>query len=66
MGANVMNAARWTVGFAGLLLLALLPAAGQDKASDKVTLKAVKYAGLAETITQNRGKVIVVDLWGFF
>jgi hypothetical protein len=61
-----MNAARWTVGVAGLLLLALFPAAAQDKAGDKVTLKAVKYAGLAEAITQHRGKVILVDLWGYF
>jgi hypothetical protein len=61
-----MNAARWMVGFAGVVLLASLPVAGQDKAGDKVTLKAVKYAGLAETITQNRGKVILVDLWGYF
>ena len=61
-----MKALRYTVGFAGLLLLAALPAVGQDKPGAKISLKPVKYAGLAETIVQNRGKVILVDLWGFF
>jgi hypothetical protein len=65
-GGSPMKALRCTVGFAGLLLLAALPAVGQDKPGDKISLKPVKYAGLAETIVQNRGKVIVVDLWGFF
>lgn len=61
-----MKALHFTFGFAILLLLAALPAVGQEKAGDKIALKPVKYAGLAETIVQNRGKVIVVDLWGFF
>jgi hypothetical protein len=60
-----MNALRLIAGFTGLVVLVSLPAAAQDKAG-KVTLRTVKYAGLAETVTQNRGKVIVVDLWGFF
>ena len=61
-----MKPLRSTIGFAGMLLLASLPVAGQDKPGAAVTLKTVKYDGLAEAITKNRGKVIVVDLWGFF
>jgi hypothetical protein len=61
-----MKVLRLTLGFAGILALASLPVGAQNKDGDKVTLKTVKYAGLAETITQNRGKVILIDLWGHF
>jgi hypothetical protein len=61
-----MSAVRRTVGLAGVLLLAALSSPAQEKAGGPVTLKTVKYAGLAEAVVQNRGKVVVVDLWGFF
>ena len=61
-----MNVLRLTVGLAGVLSFASMPIAAQNKADDKVTLKTVKYAGLAETIAQNRGKVILIDIWGHF
>ncbi len=61
-----MNALRLTVVFTGMVLLVSLPVAAQDKPGNQVTLRTVKYVGLAETITQNRGKVVVVDLWGYF
>jgi thiol-disulfide isomerase/thioredoxin len=40
------------------------PSISQDKAA--VTLRTAKYSGLAEAVAQNRGKVVVVDLWAFF
>ena len=49
-----------------VLLVVVLPAPAQNKPGVPVTLRTVKYAGLAETVMQNRGKVVVVDLWGFF
>jgi hypothetical protein len=61
-----MQVLRLTIGLMGMLALALMPVAAQNKADDKVTLKTVKYAGLAETIAQNRGKVILIDIWGHF
>jgi len=46
------------------LLLAQAPARPQDggKGAD-VTLKVVKYDGLAEEVAKHRGKVVVVDFW---
>jgi hypothetical protein len=32
----------------------------------KVELKDVKYADLARAVIAQRGKVVVVDIWGFF
>jgi hypothetical protein len=47
-----------------LALLALVPGLTLPaKAGDKVELKVVKYAGLADTIRQAKGKVVVVDFW---
>jgi hypothetical protein len=37
----------------------------QDKAGD-VSLKVVKYDDLKEAVLQQRGKVVLVDLWGEF
>ncbi len=58
----------WLIGL--LILfgvgLAQLPDAqsrGQPK-GDEVTLREVKYADLAKEVLKNRGKVVVVDLWG--
>jgi len=52
------------MGLAALLWLGAI-AAGTDvkPAEEKVTTKVVNYAGLADFIKQNRGKVIVVDFW---
>ncbi len=61
-----MHAIRLTTAFAAIGLLAALPLAAQDKTAPAVTLKTVKYAGLADAVVQQRGKVVVVDLWGFF
>ena len=61
-----MHAIRLSAAAAVLLLLALLPLPAQDKTEQAVTLKTVKYAGLADAVVQNRGKVVVVNLWGFF
>jgi hypothetical protein len=57
---------RLPTGLAAALLLAALPAAAQNQPGGAVTLRTVKYAGLAEEVVKNRGKVVVVDLWGFF
>ncbi len=48
-----------------LMLLVALTAEPQEQ-SPAVALRAVKYSGLAETVAQLRGKVVVVDLWAFF
>jgi len=39
------------------------PAPGEPKA---VELKVVKYTGLQEAVKAQRGKVVVVDVWGEF
>ena len=48
------------------LLLTTLPVPAQNKTVPDITLKTVKYAGLADAVAQNRGKVVVVDLWAFY
>ncbi len=63
--STAMKCIRRTAALAALALLITLPAPAQD-APGAVTLKPVKYAGLAEAVVQNRGKVVVVDLGGFF
>lgn len=60
-----MNAIRLTIALGAFALMAVLPAPAQNQGGP-VTLRPVKYAGLAEAVVQNRGKVVVVDLWGFF
>jgi hypothetical protein len=44
-------------------LVSLVFAQGSISATEKVEVKVVKYADLAATVRQNKGKVIVVDLW---
>ena len=61
-----MRIATCITGFFTVMAIAAFAARAQEKAGPPVTLKAVKYAGLADTVLQNRGKVVVVDLWGFF
>jgi hypothetical protein len=47
------------------LLATPLLAGGADAElpKDKATFKVVNYAGLADVIRQQRGKVVVVDFW---
>jgi hypothetical protein len=47
----------------GLLLALAAPAA---RAGDKIDVKVVKYEGLAETVRQARGKVVVIDFWSLY
>ena len=61
-----MSLARWTGFLLAAICLVSLPVGAQNPPAKAVKLKTVKYAGLAETVVQNRGKVVVVDLWGFF
>jgi hypothetical protein len=62
-----MHTIRLTTAAAGILLLPAIPMSAQNKtANSPVMLKTVKYAGLADAVAQQRGKVVVVDLWGFF
>ena len=37
-----------------------------EQPSGAVELKDVKYQALCEAVRAQRGKVVVVDLWGFF
>jgi thiol-disulfide isomerase/thioredoxin len=46
----------------GLLALLVPAATAADPA--KVDVKVVKYDGLADTVRQLRGKVVVIDFWG--
>jgi hypothetical protein len=51
----------------GLILpLFLLHAAVTQDKNGVVSLQVVKYDSLKEAVLKNRGKVVVVDLWGFF
>lgn len=62
-----MNSSRLVYCLAPALLaciLAATPSISQQKPA--VTLRAAKFGTLAEAIAQNRGKVVVVDLWAFF
>jgi hypothetical protein len=62
-----MKLTRLCATLATLLFLAAWPAASQDKTdAPKVTLKTAKYADLTQAVARERGKVVVVDLWGFF
>lgn len=52
----------------GLVLGCLLaggPAMSQTPEAE-VKLQVVKYAGLAETVSKLKGKVVVVDFWADF
>jgi thiol-disulfide isomerase/thioredoxin len=49
------------VGLGVLLALLVVPAFAQDK----VDVRAMKYDDLAKLIRENRGKVVVVDVWFF-
>jgi thiol-disulfide isomerase/thioredoxin len=40
--------------------------AGAGTETDKVELKTVKYADLVKAVRDQRGKVVVIDLWGDF
>jgi hypothetical protein len=57
-----MHAIRLTAASAMLLVMAL-PLTAQNKTAPAVTFKTVKYAGLADAIVQQRGKVVLVDFW---
>jgi hypothetical protein len=60
-----MSFMRLGLSLAGLAMAVAVALPGQEKSGPSITLKPVKYAGLADTVLQNRGKVIVVDLWQF-
>ncbi len=48
------------------LLAALCLGSGFANAEDKVTVRVVKYSGLADTIKKFKGQVIVVDVWAYW
>jgi hypothetical protein len=52
------------VRFAGLLTLLALVAAPAF-AEEKVEVKVLKYDALGQLVRDNKGKVIVVDVWEF-
>jgi thiol-disulfide isomerase/thioredoxin len=62
-----MNTSRWAYVLSAALLavgFSATPSMSQQQAA--VKLRAAKYGTLAEAVAQNRGKVVVVDLWAFF
>jgi hypothetical protein len=42
------------------------PVFARPDQSGTIDLKAVKYGGLVEAVKAQRGKVVVVDVWGEF
>jgi len=56
------------IGLAGFVLNMERGRAEPSSAPDKlgVEMKAVKYNGLTEAVRAQRGKVVVVEIWGFF
>ena len=59
-----MHAIHLTAAIPVMLLLGTMPLSGQNKTAEPaVTVKTVKYAGLADAVVQQRGKVVLVDFW---
>jgi len=55
------------IGLAGLLVLGMERGrADPTPAKSGVELKSVKYGALVEAVKAQRGKVVVVDVWGDF
>jgi len=53
--------------FAGVALgVAALAPDGEKAAAPPVELKPVKYDALKAAVREQRGKVVVVDIWGEF
>jgi len=52
--------------FATVFLLPVLMGGSAGTAQEKSDIKidVVKYDGLKDAVTRNRGKVVVVDFWG--
>lgn len=48
------------------LLILLVGSAAPSQEQTPIRVKAVRYAELAELITKQRGKVVLVDFWGLF
>jgi hypothetical protein len=46
--------------------VAVLAPGGEKPVSAKVELKTVKYDALKAAVREQRGKVVVVDIWGEF
>jgi hypothetical protein len=57
-----MHTPRWPRPL-GLLTLLLAGAAAFAGENHPVSVKVVKYDGLAEVVRQHRGRVVVVDFW---
>jgi hypothetical protein len=52
-------------GLVGALLLGQGFAQAPEAGAGDVTLRVVKYDGLAREVLKHRGKVVVIDLWQF-
>jgi len=50
----------------GLSLLLIAASADSQDKTGAVTLQVVKYDGLKDAVLKNRGKVVLVDMWGIF
>jgi hypothetical protein len=47
-----------------VVALAVSPAATQK--TPDIDVQIVKYDGLKDAVLKNRGKVILIDFWGYF
>lgn len=58
------RATTWTVALMGLGLAWCGPGQAQDKG--EIKLDIVKYDGLKDAVSRQRGKVVLIDFWGEF
>ncbi len=64
-----LRTAVFLIGLAGLFVLCMDRGRANPSSSPQqpgVELKTIKYQGLLEAVKTQRGKVVVVDIWGFF
>lgn len=59
-----MRPFRCVFAFATATLVMGMPGTAQEK--PEVKLEVVKYDGLKDAVSRNRGKVVLVDFWGFY
>jgi len=54
------------IGLVGCLVYSVTEAAQPPNKPATIELKTVKYDALGEAVRAQQGKVVVVDIWGFF
>lgn len=57
---------RRSVLLSGIVLVLLAGQAAPQEKGGGVELQTVKYDAVKDAVLKNRGKVVLVDVWGFF